>query len=210
MDYLQNTASADSYVGDAPNDDWGYGKINAFAAVKAVVDDYPPNDDPEITVSGITAGTTEADYTIEKIAVNFPRPIDSVSINDKNLYMRRLTDGSQLSQSSTWTPAPCDPGDAISSSIALSDSQTAEITLDEPLSLGDFTICLTPNVRDADGDTFWGKTVQFGTTLPNDGCSLVIAKETRSQTHAPLFILAAILSLLGIKTLFGKRKNNLN
>jgi len=49
--YLESTARSDSFVGSVPNDDWGYGKIDALAAVKAVLAEYPPAVDAEDEVA---------------------------------------------------------------------------------------------------------------------------------------------------------------
>jgi len=193
IESLQDTARSDAYVGAVPNDDWGYGKADALAALTAVTTDYPPTDDSKLIVAGVTGGYMNTDYTTQEIVVDFPRAVKESSLSSSNLYVTMMTTTSaSLSQSTAWTPSPCDPGDIISSTVALDGTQTATITLDQPIGLADFAVCVSPNIKDTDNTTFWGKTVQFGTSLPNTGCSL-----TRSANNDSFYPIVMLLVLVG-------------
>ncbi len=73
-DILKETARNDSFVGDIPNNQWGYGKIDVYQAVLKLMDSEPPN----ITNVNITPSNPNYDEKIN-ISANIADSYSSVS-----------------------------------------------------------------------------------------------------------------------------------
>jgi minor extracellular serine protease Vpr len=120
--YLKSTAREDDFVtalSPAPNFDWGYGKVDAYAAVKAVEEMYGgqpyehEQKNNQLVVDGISHGDNDISPQLEKIEVTYKRGLlDSLKSCDwcyYNLKLNEITDDSvDLSSSmAAWDRSLC-------------------------------------------------------------------------------------------------------
>jgi hypothetical protein len=129
--------------------------------------------------------------------VSFSRPVKESTLTSANLYITETSETSSLSTS--WNPSLCDHGNAISTTVTLDDPQTVTIDLGNGLESGYFAICLSPNITDTDGTTFWGKTFQFkiyDPASPSGSCSL--ASFAQGKGHYSFLILFMSIAVLTV------------
>jgi minor extracellular serine protease Vpr len=114
-DILRQTARVDSYTGTTPNTIWGYGKVDAMAAMRRVLvttGDAPPTRTPdrlELSVSGPTPfhGATTLEYSL-------PRPssmrLDIIDVTGRRVA--RLANGWEDAgtRQVVWQAGPAAPG----------------------------------------------------------------------------------------------------
>ena len=176
MTYLQSTARSDSFVGSAPNSNWGYGKVDALAAINAVVTDYPPGagdgDYSGIAVTGITDGATDVPDTTQDFAITFPRDSDSATCTTGEIFVVPASIPASASITPTkgaWDATICGAGSALPASLSMADARNGTLSLNSQLGQGTFAFCVSKNVRDSESIRFGGKTVTFTTTSGGGG-----------------------------------------
>lgn len=164
MSYLQNTARADSFVGTAPNSDWGYGKVDAAAAVTAVTAAYPPGvgdgDFSGITITGLSdAGSVSNDT--KEFTVNFPRAALGSTCTTNNIFIAPVSGASASITKASWDSAVCNVASALPASTSVDSTTSLRLILNNPIGEGNFVFCISPSVRDSEEIKFGGKTVEF-------------------------------------------------
>jgi len=217
MNYLQSTARADAYVGSVPNANWGYGKVDAYAAVSAVLADYPPGaDDGDysgISITGVIDGATDIPDTTQSFTVNFPRPTDSSTCTTSNVFVVPTNAAASIASNavskSAWNAAVCNSSAALAAYLTNVDTSTKTLELNSQLDVGTFALFVSPNVRDSESIKFGGKTLTFTTASSGGGgdgggsgggCHIAYYSKTSSGG----FILCTII--VSIVLLTGKRR----
>ena len=211
MTYLQSTARSDSFVGGAPNSDWGYGKVDALAAINAVVTDYPPGagdgDYSGIAITGITDGATDVPDTKQDCAITFPRDSNSATCTTGEIFVVPASIPASASNTPTkgaWDATICSAGSALPASLSMADARNGTLSLSSQLGQGTFAFCVSKNVRDSESIRFGGKTVTFTTSSGGGGggggCS-VAASNSRGGAAA-----AALSLMLGLPALARARR----
>lgn len=170
--YLQSTARADSFVGSAPNGNWGYGKVDASAAVAAVTAAYPPGvgdgDFSGITITGLSdAGSVSNDTT--EFWLTFPRPVLHSTCSTGNIFIAPVSGASASVTKASWDSSACNVASALPASTSIDSNTQVRLILNAPIGEGNFVFCISPSVHDADEITFGGKTIEFAAASSGGG-----------------------------------------
>ncbi|MBT3181673.1 MAG: S8 family serine peptidase [Deltaproteobacteria bacterium] len=197
MLYLKATSRIDSYVGSIPNDDWGYGKIDALSAVWASQNGSIDFD--SIALIGIPDGADDVPADMHSLIVHFPSPTSSATLTSNNLFAVPITVtqvGLSISDDELKSyDVNCNASEALSGTISTAGSDTSIVALhlDDLLGFGSFAVCISDDLLDENDSSFGATSINFTTTgmggaWDNDygGCSLI--KDSK-RVNLPLYII---------------------
>ncbi len=220
-DYLEDTSRQDDYVGDVPNDTWGYGKVDAYSAVQAVLEDYPPVfGESGITIDGIDGGATDVPADIEFLKIQFPRNLMADSYNEERIFVSRLSettaasirDGAMMGKQ-LWDEALCRSESLVPSTVYAPFSMNiVRIEFVDALGVGEYVMCVSPLVKGADKVSYGGTAILFSTI---DDAAVAVASESDATSsgggcsimRGRKDSIGCILIMMVLVTIVGRRKN---
>lgn len=204
MSYIQNTAS----LASAPDSNWGYGKVDALAAINAVLTDYPPGsssgDFSGISLTGIADGATDVSDTTQSFALTFPRAADTGTCGTSAIFVVPTTASASASKGA-WSSTVCNSSSALAGTVSMTDSQNGTLTLDSALGSGTFAFCVSTDVRDSESISFGGKTVTFTTSSGGGGGDGGGGGCAIAPANHGLIAVAIVLLMLGVPLAFRRR-----
>jgi minor extracellular serine protease Vpr len=210
VEYLQNTARTDAYVGSIPNADWGYGKVDGKAAVSAVLNDYPLGSwvptEHGISVAGFQEGNV-IDPSTTYLDLMF---YEGYEASSGRLYIVSVSDdmaASTINTKTVWDADICSAGTIPSSVYYESSSHDPDImrmSFEEELGEGNFAVCVEPSARNIFHIKYGGATIPFTTvgwqastsSGSGGGCSVIDAETRHPLSIMSLFFIIMLLLAL--------------